>query len=707
MTNQNSRARMDDRLARLSPTSFLSLPNDLLQPIMQEVYDADLPDPHNHSISEITINKRLFSVARSIWISHLVISEPQADQQLSALEDDELRCQSLRHLEVKIEDFSHLYAVVLSRQFPRLAKLTIHFSGGQKKVHMWAVDKVISRIGSLCHLEVNLNTHKPAETASLVETIPNFARLLSVSFLVGGKFMYQMGFSSRERGHTTSEIGVPLPAGVTSFEIRGVQSISSQTSRLLESMETALNHRSDETPQVVTLPLRRLWLPVSTHGPTRVSLDALSPPSFNKLLQLLPSSAVECLQFTVIDSIPTFSKEVPVAQSVRVLRLECLFSLKEKENFEALSRLLLHFPSLTHLQLLGYQLFGLGTFAESIAKLSDADVFLYPELSTLLLWLRTSNVKVFTFRNSEKHKREVRWFRKGENPDEKFERDCWTLMTSSTRSRKVIKQEEEEQTEGDPNGLAAAQEALSPRPQTSLLSLPDDLLLLIYEELYEDQYGDKNISPPVSEILVNKRIFNLARPIWFSRMTIDSSQLDQRLTGILRDEARRQDLRQLALSLEKSYANLIQFTLSSIPRLAHLRIQHDGGGSAKAFQLLVDYLSTSVCLDHVTLNSRASGLIVGNALSRRIDDAINSSANPPSFTVAQNGSPYSIHGRRRSYWWGIWPPGGDFNTLPCWHFKTFKQGLCMRGAIAREVIESLQTVARSLSVSSNVFSPSE
>ncbi|GAA5955928.1 hypothetical protein JCM3765_000043 [Sporobolomyces pararoseus] len=150
-------------------------------------------------------------------------------------------------------------------------------------------------------------------------------------------------------------------------------------------------------------------------------------------------------------------------------------------------------------------------------------------------------------------------------------------MTSSTRSEKVIKQEEEEQQEGDQSGVAA--EALSPRPQTSLLSLPNDLLLQIYEELYEDQHGDKNISPPVSEILVNKRLFNLARPIWFSRLSIRKHQLDRRLVGLLNDSVRLAALRSLDLHFHESHAHLIRMTLSRLTFLVRLCIRNPGSPS--------------------------------------------------------------------------------------------------------------------------------
>ena len=94
----------------------------------------------------------------------------------------------------------------------------------------------------------------------------------------------------------------------------------------------------------------------------------------------------------------------------------------------------------------------------------------------------------------------------------------------------------------------------------------------MYEELYEDQYGDKIISPPILEILVNKRIFNLVRPLWISRLSINSSQLDKRLAELLNDSLRLVSLRRLHLQFHETLAHLIGMTVSRLTSLAQLTV---------------------------------------------------------------------------------------------------------------------------------------
>ncbi|GAA5980540.1 hypothetical protein JCM5350_004339 [Sporobolomyces pararoseus] len=451
MSVENSLAQ---RVAEVSPSSILSLPNDLLHPIMQEAYHTSQPPPRRHSISEIIVNKRIFAVARPIWISHLVISEPQADQQFSALEDDELRCQSLQHLEVKVEDFSHLSDVVLSRQFPKLAKLTIHFPYETKKVPAWAIGKVVSRIGNLRHLEVHLNRNKPSEARELIETTLNFPPLLVLSWFLGDdELLSHIGPTFRVESQAPRDMSASTWARLASFELRPFPFLRSNIDGLLDSLESALNGSSGEVP---TIPLRRLSLRLGADGEgAHARLDCLRSSAFNRLLRLLPSAAVDRLEFTA-NSIPAISEDVPLVQSDQTSSMNRV----QQENAEG----------------------------------GDA----------LQVQPRAGSPQVGT---------------------------------------------------------------------TSLLSLPDDLLLMVYEELYEDQYGGEMISPPISEILINKRLYKLARPLWISRLSICSSQLDQRLVGLLDDSNRRTSLRKLDLQYHESHAHLIRITLSRLTSLVEVRIR--------------------------------------------------------------------------------------------------------------------------------------
>jgi len=94
-------------------------------------------------------------------------------------------------------------------------------------------------------------------------------------------------------------------------------------------------------------------------------------------------------------------------------------------SFRRLLALLSALPSLTQLHLIGDSFFGPTSSADEMSRHSEMSLlFEYPELGSLLAYLRRSAVTIFTYRG-ENEKREIRWtrLRKGEE----FEKDCWTL----------------------------------------------------------------------------------------------------------------------------------------------------------------------------------------------------------------------------------------------------------------------------------------
>lgn len=83
------------------------------------------------------------------------------------------------------------------------------------------------------------------------------------------------------------------------------------------------------------------------------------------------------------------------------------------------------FPSLTQLHLVGSSIFGSNATAQSISRVEkNHRGFLWPELGFLLVHLRGTHVKIFTFR-SESEPREMRWTRL--TNDDEFDSDCWTI----------------------------------------------------------------------------------------------------------------------------------------------------------------------------------------------------------------------------------------------------------------------------------------
>jgi hypothetical protein len=118
--------------------------------------------------------------------------------------------------------------------------------------------------------------------------------------------------------------------------------------------------------------------------------------------------------------------------------------------------------------------------------------------------------------------------------------------------------------------------ASSPNPPTSLLSLPDDTLLEIFEEVHQDKYEDSLLCPSVAEILINKRIYRVALPVWQSKLSVPRKQIDRRLSELLIDDVRRNALRQLDLTLDPAYLHLTRIAISRLPRLSHLTLMHLG-----------------------------------------------------------------------------------------------------------------------------------
>jgi len=154
--------------------------------------------------------------------------------------------------------------------------------------------------------------------------------------------------------------------------------------------------------------------------------------------------------------------------------------------------------------------------------------------------------------------------------------------------------------------------ALSPgsadaRPQpTSFLDLPDDLLLPIFEEFYEQRYESITTTTPlrIAEILVNKRIYFLARPLWYKRLSINEQQLDQRFSGLLEDMSRQAALRELEVPLTDSHAYLTKSLMSLLPRLTRISISFAEDTSDATNIIVADRLAQIATLRHLQLSSR-------------------------------------------------------------------------------------------------------
>jgi len=138
--------------------------------------------------------------------------------------------------------------------------------------------------------------------------------------------------------------------------------------------------------------------------------------------------------------------------------------------------------------------------------------------------------------------------------------------------------------------------------------LPDDILYLILEEVYEERYDSiaEEVSLEVVTILINKRIFSLAQPIWFRRLSINESQLDLRLSHLHLDDVRRNALRHLSIAFTGSYLHLFLSILLRLPRLTHLAFQVSDDFDPHMSPVAMTGIASLAALKHLRLQFAGS-----------------------------------------------------------------------------------------------------
>jgi len=123
----------------------------------------------------------------------------------------------------------------------------------------------------------------------------------------------------------------------------------------------------------------------------------------------------------------------------------------------------------------------------------------------------------------------------------------------------------------------------------------------VYEERYESLTKETPIR--IAETLVNKRIFSLARPLWYRHLSISDSQLDLRLAGLHMHDGRRTVLRHLRVSLANAHFNLFKSVLLRLPLLTHLTLQVPEDLAPEALSEVVAGIARLDGLKHLTLES--------------------------------------------------------------------------------------------------------
>ncbi|GAA5955959.1 hypothetical protein JCM3765_000054 [Sporobolomyces pararoseus] len=136
--------------------------------------------------------------------------------------------------------------------------------------------------------------------------------------------------------------------------------------------------------------------------------------------------------------------------------------------------------------------------------------------------------------------------------------------------------------------LVSTSENATPPPRASdIYCLSDELLTLVFQQVYEDRYASTRPStPPIEEIMINKRIFGLVKPLWFSRLSADKAQLDSRLCGLLNDQIILETLCRIELVLSNFLAHLVALTLSRLSSLTSISLTVDEGINDTTLQVV-------------------------------------------------------------------------------------------------------------------------
>ncbi|GAA5875670.1 hypothetical protein JCM16303_003949 [Sporobolomyces ruberrimus] len=426
------------------PTSLLSLPDDLLYLVFEELHEqrqSEVATSGPLRIVELLINKRVFAVARPLWFSRLTITTNQLDDRLSGLLGHDKRLQYLRRLELP-----------LTTTFARLTELTLahtpgltHFSVICDNTYSQSMDDTLMRSVRSMSLLRYFTASFSTETFSADDTV--LRRLMkalppaawSRFHEVAGRMRYTAvtGVNRYETYHaeTIVEAYDYIPWRHLKYLECGPISLNdrSPVEALLGSLTAAQQDDGNRARRPISL--RHLILDLDTwmgwdssHGMS---------PHFGTLFRFLASTRLEHLELRSVGWIPQ-PEPASHCSSVKILRISGACRLKGRVPFAAFHRFLSMFPSLLQLHLVGSNFFQDSalhladyltsttcTIADDMSRLEPMErYFQYPELCTLLHFLRTTRVRIFTYRG-DLEKREMRWTRSDEETD--FDADCWTL----------------------------------------------------------------------------------------------------------------------------------------------------------------------------------------------------------------------------------------------------------------------------------------
>lgn len=121
---------------------------------------------------------------------------------------------------------------------------------------------------------------------------------------------------------------------------------------------------------------------------------------------------------------------------------------------------------------------------------------------------------------------------------------------------------------GSTRTAAASAAAAAAPPRVALLSLPNEILAQVFADLHARYQHRKTGMPPTQYLRICKRLYAIARPMWFSVLVVPEAETDEYCIKLLEHAAVLAHIRDLQLQLE---ANPPAWKLALFPHLTGLK----------------------------------------------------------------------------------------------------------------------------------------
>ncbi|GAA6038070.1 hypothetical protein JCM8097_007531 [Rhodosporidiobolus ruineniae] len=402
--------------------SLLDLPDELLVQVFNQVYHTvraenltdekdGIPVPTSH----IRINKRLYRLARPLWLRHLTSRSTGAmDRQLLHLYQH--REDGLLILSAELDypwKFPSVFTILIDL-LPNLVTLTVHsgrLPGG--RYASGAPSSVTVALASLRHLRhlvvpawyfgdtaFDFSSAFPAlrtlkmSDAQDMSTLPSPTPRVVLYALSSPQHWVPVFRTAHQLSLVPWEGGV-YPHGP----------------RIVEAFAEAVELQSQLPSAILPLEALSFHFPCLSHSELFIP-DVFAPLHLFQTLEILQDSNLRRLEFSQVPHI--------IAWEPKSLRLESAAQ-------QTLGYFLATFPNLRTLCLEGFQYSAApeDQFARIIFPLDTSDPFFcFPSLLTLLAHLRSTSVTELRLRGNEE-RYEIRWTRRAREED--FEKELWHL----------------------------------------------------------------------------------------------------------------------------------------------------------------------------------------------------------------------------------------------------------------------------------------